>query len=633
MSLFPPVVIIWTMKKELPGRIFFLSAYLLLAIGFLVIHFTRVEKFSSIADGITVEGVSSTATALSPPQIWKVSIKTNGLILKMGKINNPAVLVTDDGIKHKLKIRKYEKLDNKIIISFSNNVKLIIKTDLHSNTVTIAPEIPQTSPPVRSLEFSLSPVKGTGITVDRNRPGILNIKNGDSEFVISLPKDSSWNPEKDVLNLVVLNKANPVIEISKDLRGGGLNAAGWLEKANTPSEAFYDKVVSSWLEKTLAYWQKNKDSKTGLWFNPEGKPEWNDKIASAVLAEAVKNKSIGSVLPDIVNTANHAKDKTGWLSSPYLGNIIRQSESLQNRISMEADSLISGIKQNTPDYSISGGIRILVDTSNSSYAEQLYNSAKEVSGNDIPNKEILERINLLQEARELKLFTSENDTEKRKDIFDRYVIPRIFWVKDGLWLIEEDGSVNLRRSVSAGTLLMKEALWNNENTYQTIGRQLIISALAYAGEDGSIPEKLLFEADGNVVKEGKYSPENLYPMLIRSGAYPRLTTLSGTLGAGSWALTCAENFTVRSTPRETTISMNFPVGTSHHIAVKGIKKFNVLYMNGIRWNGDPNFQRYYGGWYYNEKNETLYIKIRHKRKNETIRILYYTPEELNNKTP
>ena len=55
-------------------------------------------------------------------------------------------------------------------------------------------------------------------------------------------------------------------------------------------------------------------------------------------------------------------------------------------------------------------------------------------------------------------------------------------------------------------------------------------------------------------------------------------------------------------------------------------------MNGIRWNGDPNFQRYYAGWYYDQANETLYLKIRHRVKTETIRILYYEPEETAVKT-
>jgi hypothetical protein len=73
--------------------------------------------------------------------------------------------------------------------------------------------------------------------------------------------------------------------------------------------------------------------------------------------------------------------------------------------------------------------------------------------------------------------------------------------------------------------------------------------------------------------------------------------------------------------------VDFPPGAIHHIVIRGIKKFNVLYMNGIRWNGDPNFQRYYAGWFYDQANETLYMKIRHRAETETIRILYYNPEE------
>ncbi|MCG8452208.1 MAG: hypothetical protein MI717_03375, partial [Spirochaetales bacterium] len=67
-------------------------------------------------------------------------------------------------------------------------------------------------------------------------------------------------------------------------------------------------------------------------------------------------------------------------------------------------------------------------------------------------------------------------------------------------------------------------------------------------------------------------------------------------------------------------------GSIHHMAIKGVKPFNRLIMNEIRWNGDPNFQRYHSGWYYDAQTETLHIKKRHRTKSETIRILYYDAE-------
>jgi hypothetical protein len=268
----------------------------------------------------------------------------------------------------------------------------------------------------------------------------------------------------------------------------------------------------------------------------------------------------------------------------------------------------------------------LLDSGFAAEASQLINLVRDSPSAEAGNREIIERLAILQDANELSLDDAVNDPAILRGHFDAYIIPRIFWVKDGLWLIEEDGSIDLNLSVTAGIFLVTEAQRNNDSVYQSIGRQLIISALGYADDSGMIPEKIYFEGSGEVVREGLIAPEKLYPRIVNSPAYPRHVSLAKELGSGSWAVTGAEKFTLRSTPRETTITMDFPAGANHHLAIKGIKKFNVLIMNGIRWNGDPNFQRYYAGWYYDEVNETLYIKIRHRVKTETIRILYYEPE-------
>ena len=48
-------------------------------------------------------------------------------------------------------------------------------------------------------------------------------------------------------------------------------------------------------------------------------------------------------------------------------------------------------------------------------------------------------------------------------------------------------------------------------------------------------------------------------------------------------------------------------------------------MRGVEWNPDPIFQQYHSGWNYDASRETLYIKIRHRTRGETIRILHTDP--------
>ena len=601
-----------------PGRIFFVSVYVILAIGFLTVHFTRVESFSTVVSGITVKGRSSVGTSLSEPQIRQLRINANGFNLSFRK-NDKAILVTDDGIRHYLDITRWETEENSVIITFSEGAALRILANTQEGNISIIPEIPVTEPPVRSLELPFKPGEKVAFTINQDRPGTLSIVTPEMEYIASLPSDSTWDSGQERLNLVVLNKADPILEVRDDHRGGGLDALEWFKQGSAPTPAAYDGAVEAWLSTSRGGWKSKLEIKTSV--------QWSDTLAAAVLADAVEQGLLPSSMASLTSLGERFPKEIGWLPSPYLGNIVNQSRVHRQQFGTEARNLIAQLKNESPNFGAGLALTALLDSGFSAEAALLVDYARKTPSTETVNSEIIDRLRILSEAEELSLDDPINDPELRKHFFDTFIIPQIFWVKNGLWLIEEDGSINLNLSVSAGVLLMKEAQKNNDSLYQAIGRQLILSALSYSLENGALPEKLFFKADGAVTKEGSIPPEQLYPLIADPVAYPRHISLAKELGAGSWALTGTERFTLRSTPRETTISMDFPPGSIHHLAIKGIKSFNVLYMNGIRWNGDPNFQRYYAGWYYDQANETLYLKIRHRVKTETIRILYYEPEE------
>ena len=604
------------MNRTLPGRTFFVTVYAILAIGFLTIHFTRVESFSTVVDGISVKGRSSIGTTLSAPQIRRLNVEAKGLELAFSN-NNRAVLVTDDGIRHLLNITGWEKEENSIRILFNQEISIKILSNTHEDNISIIPEIPATIPPVRSLELPFQAGEETEISLLQDRPGTLGIKTPEKEYIASLPKDSTWDSDQMRLNLVVLDKADPFIKISDDRRGGGLDAEEWLNQGALPSYASFNSALEKWLSASRNNWELRLLNKTAV--------QWDDKLAAAVLSDSVTQGTLPAALSSVTSLADHFPRQIGWLPSPYLGNIVNQARVHRQQLESEARNLINSLGEAAPNYNLKQPLHALLDSGFPTKAELMTDFARKIPPAETANAEIIYQLAILQEAEKLSLDDPVNDPDRRKDLFDTFIIPRIFWVKDGLWLIEEDGSINLDLTIKTGNLLIEEARKNNDSRYQAIGRQLIMSVLNYSSEDGSIPAKLFFNADGAVSREGSIPPEEIYPLVINPPAYPRHVSLASELGSGSWALTAAERFTLRSTPRETTISMDFPPGSIHHLAIKGIKSFNVLYMNGIRWNGDPNFQRYYAGWYYDKANETLYMKIRHRKKTETIRILYYDP--------
>ena len=612
------------MNRAIPGRTFFVAAYAILAIGFLTIHFTRVENYSTVVGDMALKGRSSVGTAIAPPQIRRLEINAAGLEILLRK-SDKAALITDDGIRHPLDVLSWSQDEQSISVELSNGTGIILERDTHGNSTSLTPVVPVTVPPVRSLEIPFRPARNTRITAPADRPGVLSLTVGEQEFVAELPSDSTWDAESGRLNLVVLDKASPVLSISDDQRGGGLGVEEWYARGTAPSETLYTQKLEEWSEKVREGWDARYDPRSGLWRNADGDAEWNDRLAAALLADSVDRGQLPATLQSVTSIAGNAPQSIGWLPSPYLGNIVNQTRVHAEGLINTARALAGSVESASPDLDSADILRKLTDGGESAAAAQLMALMRTAPLPDASNQDILNRIAVMQEGRLLEL-DNAGDQERRKGYFDSYIIPRIFWVKDGLWLVKEDGSVDTLQNIRAGRYLIREAQWNNDGVYQAVGRQLIISSLEYAGDGGSIPGTILFEASGEVLTEGRVMAEEFFADLTEPAAYPRHISLARELGTGSWALTGAQRFTLRSTPRETTVALDFPAGSIHHIAIRGIKPFNVLFMNGIRWNGDPNFQRYYAGWFYDAATETLFIKIRHRVNTETIRILYYDPD-------
>ena len=180
------------MSRVSLGRIFFFLAYILLAIGFLTIHYTRERYFSALVGRIEIRGKSTVDTVVSPSRIKKLTVSAAGLELLFSKLN-AAVLTTEDGIRHRLEINGWNKGDNFVNIILSDGVAIRVSSNEHDGTPSLSTVIPATIPPVKTAEFPLQPTAGTDVAIRQNNT--LAIKTNDIEYVVTLPPNSFWNPK------------------------------------------------------------------------------------------------------------------------------------------------------------------------------------------------------------------------------------------------------------------------------------------------------------------------------------------------------------------------------------------------------------------------------------------------------
>ncbi len=612
------------MTRYIRGRRFFFAAYAVLAAVFLTVHFTRVDTCSTVVGEIEVQCSSSIGTSLAPAQIRRLKIYFKGLEFLFRR-GNKAVITTSDGIRHSLNITDWSYDENTVTVTLENNAGFILSLDSHGTGIALTPVIPVTVPPVVSLELPLRPEGSTSVSMVKGKKERLEISYNDRDFIASLPSESSWNWQKKRLNLVVLNKAEPVVMFSEDGKGGGLDVNEWFSQQAPLTDSAYESALDNWISLSREGWRLRRNSRSGLWTGKDGSVKWSNRLAAVLLSDAVSRNQISQVLPGVFSAAENASQDINWLPSPYLGNIVNQTSELRRSQRTRAIKVISALKENSIVPDINNTLELLVNRGDASEARQLLEVVRGDLNEAVSNAELAARISILQEAKSLFMEGSD-DASIREKLFDKNLLHRISWVWDGLWLLEDDGSIDLSLSIKAGLLLLEEARRNNSLLYQAAGRQLILSALNYADESGIIPKYLYFEGNGEVVAKGKILPEEIFAEISGLKSFPRQISLARELGKGAWAFTAAEELTVRSSPRETSITMDFPPGGTHHLAVHGIKPFNRFHMQGIDWNSDPHFQRYYTGWRYDENTQTLYVKILHRARTEVIRLYYYDEE-------
>ncbi len=592
------------MKRVLTGYLPFASAYLLLAAGFFIIHLTQVKHFSASSGTVSIEGYTSRGTGFYSPEIRRITLSEAMVRIDISQ-RNKAVLITTDGIRHSLDIVDWKQEESIVHIEFSHGAGISIQTNGDEPGFRLDTIIPETIPPVRSLEIPFELNNNVLVTRSPEQPGVFSLTTDELAYSIKLPESSSWDASSEKIQFVVNGINSSTLENTGWKKRDYLTAIQWLQQNSFPSQDAYQQAVDQWIQRARSNWSTRFNARM---------TQWDAPMVAAVLADSVQQGHYSASLVTALNTAERFPRQINWLTSPFLGDIVTHSHAHELEIKRGANAAGKEISSMNMLPTPQASLINLVDTNNLSQANKIVLLAQEIQGSSLSNEEVIARLALLHEAGELGL------RESRQDVIDQlinvYLLPRIYWINNGLWLVKSDGFINVKLSLMAGALLL------NNDVSQRAGQQLIISALAMADEDGNVPGTLKVEGNESFIQSGSIPPEDFYPTVIGFQAYPRHVSLAEELNPGVWAITGAEDFIVTKLNQEIRILLKFPPGGTHHMAIRGIKKIESLYMQGIEWFQDPQFQRNYAGWYYEDATKTCYIKISHRTRTETIRLLY-----------
>jgi hypothetical protein len=360
-----------------------------------------------------------------------------------------------------------------------------------------------------------------------------------------------------------------------------------------------------------------------MWTDGSGIQQFNETTAMSYLSESLIRGSYKTSASLIRTASVNLENSLTTSTAPYLGNIVVKGNELIASQNMERSNINALINNKNKDLlQINNIINYMLCNKLESKIPQVVTLASKASSGETLSASLL-RLKILTDA--YNSVPEMNLDALMVDIIENTLLPSVNWLDEGLFL-QNDNIIIVEDSFRVGKLLLNSGKILNNNFYLTVGKQMIISILTRAMDSAFLPEKIFIE-DNRISREsGTLLPEDFYFELTENPYYTKQNNLTDILGSGSWILTSANYYDIQADGKETILSVNFPKASIHHFAIKGVKPFTRIYMHDMKWNSDPNFQRYSDGWVYDKANETLYVKLKHRVDNEQIKILYYYPE-------
>lgn len=606
--------------KIRPRPVFIIVPLLYLLLGFLFLfqHIRNTETFSTVVSGIDLTGTRTLQTQLNNPSIRNIRLTYNGLSLPLR--SGSVVIVTADGIHHKLPISSYRVDGQEVRIIFKYNIILKFYTDPHSQKITLVPEIPALIPAVKSIIIPISLDRKT--VLETTEAGQILLKTPDGHiYYLKHPSDTIVDFKRGRMKIHVQETLEKAIVLSPEA-GKGRTAFMWYEQeGKTISSTLFNETTQLYTDIAFAGWQRRLNPKTGQWGLPEGKAYYSEKAINAFLAESLVRGVYGKNWLTLTTAFESGTGDLTLESAPFMGDIVSKTDQFWGPVTQKTRQIRSDIENGNRD--------ILMEPALTGYLEDfglygLREAFSEMLMATTPDMDLLVMARTLHHITDLQEagFRTDGQAEIIERLVEKGILPGIFWLGDGLYIFSAGGKADIRNTIYIGFVLTRIARLESNEKYMAIGRKMILSALKLNDELGILPETVSF--NGNDMKErtGAIPPEEIYPWIRENPYYPRRVSLARAIDRNSWLLTSAALPKINHTPTETSVTFQYPRGDVHHLVLKGIRPFQEIQMHGIRWNTDRRFQYYSDGWSYDEDTRTLYFKITHRNETEVIRILY-----------
>ncbi len=359
------------------------------------------------------------------------------------------------------------------------------------------------------------------------------------------------------------------------------------------------------------------------WKNEEGASQFNELAFITLTAELLARNEFDKAYSAIARAKAEYPGRLTWLSSVYTGKIITQNSA---RFKAD-DALVDDIRKvvQAGDESIlfrADTIRLLVDTESGNTLKAYLDLAKKAT---IKTQDLARIAALLGHYLDMaELFPSEdNPFAFVLEQIDAVLIPLVQKVDSLFFMETRQGQQDTTLVLRTARLLMRYGELSGKSAYTKIGRTLILSVLNFADNSGMLPANLQID-NGRVVPGTKLlAPETVYELFAVSPYYPVKLRFSSGNGGFIRVYTASPGFALEKTDFGIRFDSSWQEGYSHYVILEGVAPFDKIQLYGINYNMDPEFEIYNAsGYYFMRNDKKLFVKMRHKKAQEDIRLYY-----------
>ncbi|HUX22887.1 MAG TPA: hypothetical protein VMW69_16745, partial [Spirochaetia bacterium] len=504
----------------------------------LYLQFAREEPFHLRFGSLEVTG-HIIAGQTDPPALADISLRMSGLSFSFGRTTQVRVAL-ENGSSQSVSFKSYSTIPNGVQLAFSSGLSLqFLVRGEGQDILSIIPSVPA-GVQVSSVTLPYSVSKGDR-TKSRSGIPVLTVtqstSGGDETHVLSLPFQSQVEPNDNTIVLAATGGKFGPASYGPAAKPNLDPVVYWFEQnGDLPDPAAFSKAVKSFLDKAWSGWTSTRfDQAAGTWQMRDGSPSFSELILTSLLSESLTRDSYGTWFAAMRNAAALNPGGLTLESAPYFGNII---SSYSTYAASQAQVLLDDEQQiqqgGDAAFAIPGLLAYVTDHGSQTTAQALL---ARMAGAKVDTLNLQSVVNLLDDdlSAESLGYQGSDYLHAAVELINQRVLPSIIRTGSGYFLQTEEGTADVASSVFAGSLLIKAGTRTKDSIIEAIGRELIVSALSLADNEGFIPGRLAISGDTVSGSEGFLAPEKIYPWISPQSYFPREIPLAEKVGKGVWA--------------------------------------------------------------------------------------------------